>query len=160
MSTFLTRKDIAEVLELSYPVVKNWSQGKLFRIAPPSVRAPGKRALGKRGARNQYGIHDLYTMGIAAQLLKQGLNTDFVHKLLGGVQSRWLGSTRGVLVYGVSPQGEARLVHVSRDVQIGTITKTLARDGIYACGWLDLKRLLDRIDSKVRSKIRKETSSV
>jgi hypothetical protein len=67
----------------------------------------------------------------------------------------WLRPKRGLLVYGTSLRDGVGVVHLSRDVEIGTITKTSARDGIQACGWLDLKQLLDRIDLKANRKSEK-----
>ena len=104
-----------------------------------------------KGSANHYSVHDVYLMGIATQLIRQGLQTTYIEKLLPLIRSAWLQpGRRGLMVYGSSLKGGIRAIHFEGDIEVGAITEALARNRMRAWGWLDLKNVLDRIDRRAR----------
>ncbi len=70
------RREIAEILEISPALVRNWSKGNPFQIEP-SIRAPGRK-----GAANLYALEEVYLLGVAANLMEAGLQPRLTKKVL------------------------------------------------------------------------------
>lgn len=138
------RRQIADIVGVSYALVKNWTNGKTFEIMP-LVSAPSQR-----GASKLYSLPQLYLMAITATLKQHGVHPDFVRQLLPLLKPAWFRrEKRGVVIYGRSSRGKIKVVHVMIGLRGDPFATALIQFKIELSGCLNLRQTLDNVDRRV-----------
>jgi hypothetical protein len=117
------RAEVAEMLDMEYGVVRNWSTGKPLSITP-SVRSTGRK-----GALSLYSTNDVFKFGIAAEMVTQGVTFPVVNEMLSKLNDEWLENPGClVLYYAIEKDGsiKSKITHLPASDDV-SIAKALER---------------------------------